>query len=196
MEGVTLDEQIRRFLAPIGSGDGDGYGSGSGDGDGYGYGYGYGSGLLKANGQRIYYIDDTPTVIESLRGNYARGFIVGKDLQPRPCFIARVGNCYAHGDTLRQARSDAEEKWMEDRPLEERIADFVASHPELDEPYDDLFKWHHILTGSCEAGRKEGCRIHGFLPTDAITVRSFIELTRDDYGRDAILELAKQYGLK
>ena len=189
MEGVTLDEQIRRFLAPVG------YGYGYGDGSGDGYGYGDGS-WKSINGQRIYYIDDTPTVIEAVHGNYARGFIVGKDLQPRPCFIARVGNCYAHGDKLRQARSDAEEKWLEDRPLADRIADFVASHPELDTPYDDLFKWHHILTGSCEAGRKEWCRIHGFLPTDAITVRSFIELTRDDYGRDAILELAKKYGLK
>ena len=173
-----------------------GDGSGSGDGDGYGSGDGVGSGAWKAiNGQRIYYIDDTPTVIEAVHGNYARGFIVGKDLQPRPCFIARRGNCWAHGDTMRQAVSDADAKWQENRPFDERLAEFVKVHPDLDTPYDDLFQWHHILTGSCEAGRKEWCRTHGYQPTDAITVRTFIDQTRNDYGRDAIAELAKLYKL-
>ena len=169
-----------------------GYGDGSGSGDGDGSG----SGSWKAiNGKRIYYIDDLPTVIESVHVNHARGFIVGKDLTLRPCFIARHGNFWAHGDTLHDAVRDAMEKWSENRPLEERLADFVKVHPDLDTPYDDLFKWHHILTGSCEAGRKEWCRIHGYQPTDAITVRTFIEQTRNDYGRDAIAELAKLYKL-
>ena len=102
-----------------GSGYGSGYGSGSGDGygDGYGYGYGYGygsgdgdgygDGAWKAiNGKRIYYIDDTPTVIEHVHGDYAQGYIVGRDLQLRPVYIARKGNFWAHGETLRAAQTD------------------------------------------------------------------------------------------
>ena len=118
------------------------------------------------------------------------------DLQLIRTYVARCGNSYAHGATMHEALHAAQAKWMETRPLEDRIAEFIKTHPELDDVYDDLFYWHHVLTGSCEAGRKEWCRIHGLLPTDAITVRSFIELTRDDYGRDAIIELAKYYGLK
>ena len=177
-----------------GFGSGYGYGDGSGDGDGDGDGYGYGYGAWKAiNGKRIYYIDDTPTVIEHVHGDYAQGYIVGKDLQLQPVYIARKGNFWAHGETLHAAQADAEAKWSENRPLEDRIAEFVAQHPDLDTPYDDLFQWHHILTGSCRAGREEWCRVHGYQPTDSITVRTFIEQTRNDYGRDAIRELAKQY---
>ena len=173
-----LDEDIRKFMTP-------------GDGSGYG------DGAWKAiNGKRIYYIDKTPTIIESVHGNSARGFIVGKDLTLRPCYIARHGDNWAHGDTLHEAVRDADAKWMENRPLEERLADFVAQHPDLDTSYGDLFEWHHILTGSCTAGRNEWCRIHGYKPTDSITVRTFIQETCHDYGRDAILQLAELYGLK
>ena len=69
----------------------------------------------------------------------------------------------------------------------------MKAHPDLDTPYGDLFEWHHILTGSCEAGRKQWCREHGYAPTDSITVRSFIEQTRFDYGHKAIDQLAELY---
>ena len=114
----------------------------------------------------------------------------------RPCFIARRGNSFAHGDTLREAVADAEAKYMESRPLGERISAFVEAHPDPDTPYGDLFEWHHTLTGSCRAGRKEWCRAHGYQPTDSITVRAFIEQTWNDYGRDAIRQLAGHYGIK
>ena len=173
----TLEEDIRRFLT---LGDGDG----SGDGDGE---------WKSINGQRIYYIDGLPTVIESVHANHARAFIVGKDLTLRPCYIARHGNFWAHGDTLHDAVTDAMEKWSEKRPLEERNKDFVKTHPDLDTPYDDLFKWHHILTGSCKAGREQWCREHGYNPTDSITVRAFIDQTRFDYGHEVIAQLAELY---
>ena len=210
----SLDQKIERFLAVSygygsGSGDGDGYGSGSGsgygdgsgDGDGSGYGYGYGDGYGDGDwkvyaGRRIYYIDSLPTLIDSVRGDYAKGHIVGNDLVLRPCYIARHGDNWAHGDTLREAVRDAEAKWLENRPLKERLAEFVETHPDLDTPYNDLFHWHHILTGSCEAGRKQWCREHGYKPTDSITVRAFIDQTRFDYGHEAIDKLAELYKSK
>ena len=184
-------------------GDGDGYGYGYGDGDGSGYGDGYGSGdgsgdgsgLKSYNHRRVFYIDDQPTLIDAIIGDYATGAIVRDDLTLRQCYVARCHGYFAHGDTLRQAQADAESKWMEERPLGERLDEFVKAHPDLDTPYDDLFAWHHTLTGSCTAGRENWCEEHGLKPTDAITVRYFIENTRNDYGGDAIRQLAERYGI-
>jgi len=209
----SLDQKIERFLAVSygygsGSGDGDGYGSGSGsgygdgsgdgDGDGYGYGSGDGSGYgdWKAYaGRRIYYIDGLPTLIDSVRGTYARGFIVGKDLVLRPCYIARHGDFFAHGDTLHEAESDAIDKWRQNRPLEERLADFVKTHynPGTEYPVWDLQEWHHTLTGSCEMGRREFIKGLGLTDDDTLTVYRFIELTQDAYGGDVIRQLAEAY---
>jgi hypothetical protein len=193
-----------------GSGSGSGYGSGYGDGSGYGYGSGYGDGsgsgsgsgygVKTIDGREVYEIDCTPTIIYSVhqvRGfYYAKGAILSRDLTLRPCFIARVGDCFAHGDTLRAAVRDAHEKWMDDQPLEDKLDEFVKAHPDPDKEYGDLFDWHHILTGSCEAGRREWCRAHGYEPTDSITIRTFIEQTRNDYGGEAIRELAQRYNIK
>ena len=183
----------------LGYGDGDGCGPGSGCGDGYGCGivdgYGYGD-WKEYNSQKVYYIDALPTLIYSIHGTYAKGAIIGKDLVLRSCFIAKCGNYFAHGDNLRDAVRDAEAKYNENLPLEERIASFREKHPGLDTPYDDLFEWHHTLTGSCETGRKEWCRTHGYQPTDSITIREFIRDTINEYGRDVIKALAKEYGLE
>ena len=70
------------------------------------------------------------------------------------------------------------------------------THPDLDTEYGDLFDWHHILTGSCEFGRKQWCKEHGFQPTDKITVRDFIRLTKFDFGGDIIGKLEKEYQTK
>lgn len=53
--------------------------------------------------------------------------------------MAKIQGFHAHGDTIHKAASAARAKWAETRPLEDRIEDFVARHPELDEPYGDLF---------------------------------------------------------
>ena len=44
-------------------------------------------------------------------------------------------------------------------------------------------------------GRENWCREHGLKPTDSITVRQFIEWTKDNFGGGAIWQLAKKYGL-
>ena len=130
-----------------GSGDGDGdgsgygYGSGSGDGsgDGSGYGYGSGDGVKEFNGRKVYDIDSVPTLIFAVKGDVARGAVLGNDMTLRDCWIAKRGNFFSHGDTLHEAVEAVEAKWRENRPLDDRIADFVKTHPSLDEPYGDLF---------------------------------------------------------
>ena len=179
-----------------GDGSGDGYGSGSGDGSGYGYGDGDGSGVKEFNGRKVYDIDSVPTLIYTVRGNVAKGAVLRSDMTLRDCWIARRGNFFAHGDTLHEAVEAVEAKWRENRPLDDRIAEFVKTHPALDEEYGDLFDWHHILTGSCEFGRRQWCEEHGYKPTDSITLRAFFEQTKNDYGRDVIRQVAKEYGLE
>jgi len=114
----------------------------------------------------------------------------------RDCWIAKRGNFFAHGDTLHAAVEAVEAKWMENRPLDERIAEFMKTHPALDEEYGDLFDWHHILTGSYEFGRRQWCEEHGYKPTDSITLRTFLTETVGDYGGDVIRQVALRYGLE
>ena len=217
----AIEKDIERFLAVgygYGSGSGDGYGYGSGDGygygSGYGYGYGYGDGsgsgygsgsgdgsgygggVKELSGHKVYDIDRVSTLIYAVRGNVAKGAVLGRDLKLKDCWIAKRGNFFAHGDTLHEAVEAVEAKWRENRPLDERIAEFLKTHPVLDEEYGDLFEWHHILTGSCEFGRQQWCEEHGYKPTDSITLRMFLTETAGDYGGDVIRQVAQQYGLE
>ena len=221
----AIEKDIERFLAVgDGSGDGSGYGSGdgsgygdcdgSGSGDGSGYGSGDGSGygdcdgsgsgdgsgygdcVKEFNGRKVYDIDSVSTLIYAVRGNITKGAVLCRDLTLKDCWMARRGNFFAHGDTLHEAVEAVEAKWRENRPLDDRIAEFLKTHPSLDEPYGDLFEWHHILTGSCEFGRRQWCDGHGYKPTDSITLRTFLTETVGDYGGYVIRQVAQKYGLE
>ena len=179
-----------------GSGDGSGYGYGSGDGSGYGSGDGSGYGDLKTyNHQRVYYIDDVPTLIDSVHGMFAQGKTINRDKTLSPCYVARHGNCFAHGGTLKAAQRDALAKYMQDMPEEERIEMFVNEHPNLDgeHPCEDLFKWHNTLTGSCEMGRTQFCRDHGISLSEKYTVRYFLDITKNAYGGSVIRKVRERY---
>ena len=161
---------------------GDGYGSG------YGYGDGSGDGVKSINGERVWIVDGVQTLIDSVHGSYAIGRILRDDLTLRPCYIARVDNSFAHGETLRKAFDDAREKALEDLPTDERIKRFREHFTDFDKPYPtaDFYQWHHILTGSCEMGRRNWCEEHGIDMGGMYTVRQFVELTKDSYGGDVI----------
>ena len=202
----SLTDKIEKFLAissgsgsGSGYGDGDGYGYGSGYGDGYGNGSGdgdgYGDSIEEFDGYKLYSIDGVPTAITAVHGNYAQGFTIKCNSIKVPCYIARVDNSFAHGETLRQALEDATAKALQAKPLEERIADTVKAHPDPCEiiPNTELFKLHNILTGSCEFGRKQFCERHGISLGDAMTMCRFMELTANAYGGEAIRQLAKAY---
>ena len=184
------------FGSGDGSGSGFGYGYGDGSGDGDGSGYGSGDGVKEFNGRKVYDIDSVKTLIYAVKGDAARGAVLRNDMTLRDCWIVRRGNFFAHGDTLHAAVEAVAAKWLENKPLDDRIAEFMKIHPSLDEPYGDLFDWHHILTGSCEFGRRQWCEEHGYKPTDSITLRAFFEQTKNDYGRDVIRLVAKEYGLE
>lgn len=181
-----------------GEGTGSGYGSGEGTGSGSGCGSGYGSGdgVKELSGHKVYDIDRVSTLIYAVRGNVAKGAVLRSDMTLRDCWIARRGNFFAHGDTLHEAVEAVDAKWRDNRPLDDRIAEFLKTHPSLDEPYGDLFDWHHVLTGSCEFGRRQWCEEHGYKPTDSITLRTFLTETVGNYGGDVIRQVAQKYGLE
>ena len=127
---------------------------------------------------------------------FAKGYIINKDKTTTPCYIARHGNSFAHGDTLKAAQSDALAKHMQDMPEEERIAEFIKAHPDIDAkfPCDDLFRWHNTLTGSCEFGRRQFCKDQGIDLDGEYTVRYFLEITKDAYGGSIIKKVNEAYG--
>lgn len=169
-----------------------GRGSGYGNGDDSGSGYGDGSGnvgcISSINGMHVYNIDGVPTVIAHAKGNIAKGWILENDLTLNPCYIAKQDNMFAHGDTLRDAMEALEEKLFDDMSEGERIGAFldaVEDGPEY--PARLFFDWHGRLTGSCHLGRETFVKNHGIvLDKDTMTLKRFLELTREDYGGDTI----------
>ena len=165
-------------------------------GSGYGYGYGDGSGISEINGMKVWKVDGVPTIITNIHGNIAEGYTLKQNVNLVPCYIAKVGNCFAHGTTAHQALQDAQEKYETNKPLSERIADTVAKYPTLDTvvSHTELYALHHTLTGSCRFGRDEFAANHGLDPEQGeMTMRQFINLTMDAYGGDAIKELLHAY---
>ena len=214
MEKV-MEDRIKQFLN-IGSGYGDGYGSGFGDGSGYGYGdgsgygsgdgdgygdgsgdgygdgYGDGSGVKSINGNPIYVVDNIPTIITNVKGNIAKGFILHSDLSLTPCFIVKENNQFSHGNTLHEAFESLQEKLYDDSTEEERILKFKEHFSDFSKKYSakDLFIWHHVLTGSCKAGREAFCKDKGIdVNNDRFTVYEFIELTKNSYMGEMIKKL-------
>ena len=183
-----------------GSGYGSGYGSGSGsgDGDGSGSGSGYGDGsggLSEINGHKVYVVDSIPTIFTAIHGNVARGFILQSDLTQTACYIVKGNGMFAHGDDLHKAMSALRDKMFEDMPEEERIAEFIKEHPDKEKAYpnQDLFDWHHRLTGSCMAGRNAFVKDRGLTLDGETTVAEFIKLTENAYGGSTIKALKQAY---
>ena len=195
-----------------------GYGTAVPDGDGRGKGVGednsfvanddyipngedtpcVGFGVKVINGYEVHRIDDMPTIITSVRGNVAQGFIVQSDLQLKPCYVVKENNKFAHGETLHDAFNSLQEKLFDDSSEEERLDAFKKKFPEYDVKYDnrDLFKYHHILTGSCRMGRELFVSNRGLSLDGKTSVREFVKLTKNAYGGDIIQKLPGIYGIK
>lgn len=111
----------------------------------------------------------------------------------QPCYVAKIDNCYAHGNTIKEAVKQAKEKAFELLPEDDRIKKFWECHNLTDRyPARDLYEWHHILTGSCEMGRSQFVREKGVdLERDTFTVDEFVEMCKDRYGGEITEKLIK-----
>lgn len=160
---------------------------------GSGYGCGSGYGIANFCGRNVYQIDGIPTVIYSVRGNLAKGAILQEGLTLCPCWVAKVEDYFAHGDTAREAIASAREKAVYNLDEAGRIAIFKQEcDAQKRYPVMDFFRWHHLLTLSCEFGRREFARQHDIdLENDDMNLAEFIALTKDVYGGDIIRRVEK-----
>lgn len=178
------------------TGGGGGRSCGIGLDNGSGRGGGHSDSIKEINGEKISMIDGSPTILRQIHGNVAKGAILKIDFTLETCYVVKGSGFFAHGKTLREAMTALSDKILEDAPEEERIAAFVSAHPEYTKPYpnQDLFDWHHRLTGSCEMGRRSFLADHGLTLDGETTVEAFVELTKSAYGDSIIRQLPAAYG--
>ena len=177
-----------------GSGSGSGSGYGSGSGDVYCSGPGSGCAIKNFCGERVFAIDDTPTIIRSAHGNLAKGFVLRGDFKLIPCYIAKHDNMFAHGETIQEAVVAVNKKVLKNMDSDKVIDKFFEHFKDLSKKYParDFYEWHHYLTGSCEMGRRTFVQNGGYdIEHDRFTVQEFIDITRHAYGKDVILRLEK-----
>jgi hypothetical protein len=174
-----------------GFGYGSSFGSGSGSGSGYGYGDGDGSGIIEFEGQKVWYIDGIPSIIHKIRNNIAKGFILNRNLTLSPCYIAKVENCFAHAENIKEAVEQAAEKAFQSMPVEKRIEEFWKYHNQNTKyPARDLWVWHNKLTGSCEMGRNQFAAERGIdINNDSFTVEEFYRMCKTEYGGEIIAQM-------
>lgn len=182
-----------------GCGLGNGYSHGCGNGCGYGENnsHGNGNGIKEYEGYLVYDIDRIPTIIKSLHGNIAQGFISKHNRFTVPCYVVRVGNYFAHGFTAKEALRDAQAKYEHNKPIKERIEDFMDIYPSLDSTVQnsDLYIWHNVLTGSCAFGRQQFAKRHEIdINNGSMSVKEFIILTQNSYRGEIIKQLYAAYG--
>jgi len=198
-----IENKIKEFLkitkssgsgSGDGSGSGYGYGSGSGDGYGSGSGSGDGSGIKSINGMFIYKIDGIQTIITSIRNNISKGYILNSDMTLKPCYIAKIGNHFAHAETIKQALEEAQNKAFDDMDIDEKIELFREQF-KINKKYKgrNFYDWHNKLTGSCEMGRQSFVSNKNINLDDEYTVLEFIKLTENSYGSEVIKELKEYY---
>ena len=149
---------------------------------------------MQFNGCRVFVVDGIQTAINKVIGNFAKGFIINKDLTTETCYVAKSGNTFAHGKTIHEAHEALMEKLLEEMPVEERIENFLKEFSGNKKfKVIEFYKWHHILTGSCKFGRDQFAREHGIdLEKDEFTVKEFVELTKNSYGGEIIKEIERR----
>ena len=185
---IATREEVLHFLSinPV-----LGYGSVDGSGEGGGAGI---YAIKTFKGHIVDYIDSVPTIITHIHNNVASGFIIKFDMTLIPCYVAKAGNSFAHGKTLKDAVKDAEAKEMGEMPIEERIEKFIEVFGSLDSEHTgkEFYDWHHILTGSCRMGRDKFCNENGIDLTKKYSVRYFLNITKNSYGGDIIKQISKE----
>lgn len=140
------------------------------------------------------YIDGILTHIVQIHNNVAKGYIIAGETK-LPCFIIKEHGTYAHGSTIKEAFKSLHDKLYNLNTEEQRIAEFKNKFPEYTKEYSntDLFDAHHALTGSCLMGRKVFLLEHNISLDDKMTIKNFIEITKDSYGTDMIKKLLNAY---
>ena len=158
--------------------------------DGYGYGYGYGNGIniSSFHGNKVYYIDGIPSIFKSIKGNIALVDIINiTDFSASPMYIVKKGNLFAHGYSIKEAEDAVNVKYYSDLDKDEAIAEFKRCFiPNVNYSNSEFYKWHTILTGSCNAGKDLFMKQAGITMEGEMTVEYFLNVTKEAYGGEVI----------
>lgn len=184
-----MEAKIKLFLSGYGGGYGDGSGDGSGDGDGYGGGVE----IQSYKGQEVYYVDDIPCVFKSVHNDWASVEVIDlNNFTTHTAFLGKFENVIAHGDTIRDAITDAKTKYFSQFNFEKIKEMFLQEFSKKEKmTVKELYDWHGLLTGSCRFGRSQFQEEHHLKDTDELTLAQFVELTQDAFGGSRIKELLK-----
>ena len=111
-----------------------------------------------------------------------------------PCYIAKIENCFAHAENIKEAVEQAAEKAFQSMPVEKRIEEFWKYHSKKTKyPARDLWIWHNKLTGSCEMGRNQFAAERGIdIDNDSFTVKEFYQMCKNEYGGEIIEQMYEQ----
>ena len=196
-----MEAEIKKFLLGSGDGDGNGSGNGSGGGNGSGSGNGNGSGngsgvrsevrIKQFKGRNVYYVDNISCIFKSVHENYALVEVIDvNSLELKKAFIGKFENCFAHGETIRDAIEDARSKYYQTLDFDEAKEKLIAEFKEKGKlTVKELYNWHGILTGSCRFGRTQFQTEHNLKDDDLLTLEEFVELTKNAFGGERILSL-------
>lgn len=197
----NVESAFEKFLSGYGTGTGDGYGYGdgtgygNGTGDGYGTGNGYGNGngngLKKINGRKVFYVDSIPCQPVEVHNIWAKVKIINiKDFTLKECFLAKYRGAISHGESVKTALRDAQEKYFSSFDFEDLKKKLLEEFSEKGSlTVAELFRWHGLLTGSCTFGRQQFQKENGLKDSDKLTLEQFVKLIKNAYGGEKIKEL-------
>ena len=193
-----------------GDGDGNATGFGYNNGHGYGYGYGYGdrsgngysngtgygydqdcdSGVKSFKGKNVYYINGVPTILDHVKDSFAKGVILKEDFTLKRCYVAKNGQFFAHGHSLKEAVGVLNKKIYQELNYDVVIQKFLRTF-QIGKSYPGVifFEWHNYLTGSCLMNQKAFEKKYGVNLNSKFNVETFIDLYKDDYGNEIINKL-------
>ena len=105
------------------------------------------------------------------------------------------GNLSAHGASLKECLDALTQKKLKLLDFDKKKAEFVKQFPRLDLEYPakDLYEWHHVLTGSCKAGRDNFMASNGFDINGKYTLNTFFNTTVSAYGGEKIKQIRDMY---
>ena len=143
---------------------------------------------------RIYF-KEILTIIKSIKGNVARGYIVNHDLTMDNTYIVKNDDnkYFAHGKTIKEAMQSLQDKIIADMGTEEVIDMFlmeVDKRKKYTASY--FFDWHGKLTGSCLQGRESFVKNKCIDLTKNMTLGEFLEITKHEYGGEIIEQIIEK----
>jgi hypothetical protein len=111
----------------------------------------------------------------------------------KDAFVGRYETAIAHGKTIRKAIEAARNKYFSELDFDGQKERLLAEFEKKKKlSVKELYRWHGILTGSCEYGRSLFQDEHGLKDDDELSLDEFVKLTKDSYGGDIIARLVEE----